>query len=90
MEQLLRAIHLVFWKCITVVGEMFAMILIFLALKQMSRVTNWDIVGTLIMVAVGSFQGLYESCKNNLSFELSMLCKLCLQYTSSHSHIIIN
>ena len=39
------------------VGEISVMILIFLALKQMLHAINWDIVGTLHMVAVGPLQG---------------------------------
>ena len=49
---------MVFWKSTTTIGEISAMIFILLALKQMSRVINWDIVGPLHMVAVGQ-QGLY-------------------------------
>ena len=86
MDLPLQAIHLVFWKSITAVGEMFAMILIFLALKQMLHVINWDIVATLIMAAVESFQGLYEI--KNLLLELSMLTA-CINrgmYNTVHSN----
>ena len=35
------------------------MMYILLVLKQMLRAINWDIVGPLIMVAVGQLRGLY-------------------------------
>ena len=43
------------------VGEIsVVMNFIFLSLKQMSHVFNWDIVGTALTAAVGPFQGLYQ------------------------------